>query len=252
MGLWSRAKGIAGAKASKALDRAENPNETLDYSYEKQLDLLQQVKRGVAEVATQRKRLELQATALQKTAETLQTQAVQALELSREDLAREALTRRAAIGTQLQVLNDQHSQLKAEEEKLAATATALQARVETFRTQKETMKASYTAAQAQTRVSEALTGISTEFGDVGQAMQRASDKTEAMRARAGALDELLASGALSDPMAHPGDDIQRQLNQLSADSSVDLELARIRASLPGAAASAAPEALPPAAPAPRA
>ena len=60
MGMWQRFTMIFKSKANKALDRAEDPRETLDYSYEKQLDLLQKVRRGVADVATSRKRLELQ------------------------------------------------------------------------------------------------------------------------------------------------------------------------------------------------
>ena len=59
-GLWQRFMLIFKSKASRALDRAENPNETLDYSYEKQLELLQNVKRGVADVVTSKKRLQLQ------------------------------------------------------------------------------------------------------------------------------------------------------------------------------------------------
>ena len=60
MGMWQRVKLIFKSKASKALDRAEDPRETLDYSYQKQLEMLQRVKRGVVDVASSRKRLELQ------------------------------------------------------------------------------------------------------------------------------------------------------------------------------------------------
>src|SRR6266540_4742695 len=49
-GLMNRASTVVKAKISKLLDRAEDPGETLDYSYEKQLELLQNVKRGVADV----------------------------------------------------------------------------------------------------------------------------------------------------------------------------------------------------------
>jgi phage shock protein A len=238
MGLWDRAKLVVGAKASKVLDRAEDPRETLDYSYEKQLEMLQKVRRGVADVATARKRMELQAQKLQASADTLQGQAQQALTVGREDLAREALTRRSAIGAQLTDLAAQHADLQAQEEQLTTSAQALQRRVDDFRTRKETIKATYSAAEAQTAVSEAVSGISGQLSDAGSAMQRAVDKTETMKARAGALDELLASGALEDPSARPGDDIQRQLNALSADHQVELELARMKAA---AAVTAGPD-----------
>src|SRR5919199_435792 len=235
MGLMRRFSYLFKAKANKALDKYEDPRETLDYSYERQLELLQKMRRGVADVATSRKRIELQAQQLQATSTKLEGQARQALAQSREDLAREALTRRAAIGSQLTDLQAQHDQLKAEEAKLVDASQRLQAKVESFRTRKETIKATYTAAEAQTRIGEALSGISEEMSDVGLAMQRAEDKTAALQARAGALDELIASGALED-VSSPGggDDIQRELDRLGSTGDVELELARLKGELPAA------------------
>ena len=230
MGLMQRFRLIFNAKANTALDRAENPNETLDYSYQKQLELLQKVRKGVADVATSRKRVELQINQLQQQSDKLTDQAQKALGLGREDLAREALTRKSGLTTQLSDLQAQHAQLQAEEEKLVLASQRLQAKVEAFRTRKETIKATYTAAQAQTRITEAVSGISEEMGDVGLAIQRAEDKTAQMQARAGAIDELLASGALDDATAvNRGDDIARELDSLSSQSDVEAELAALRA-----------------------
>src|SRR5437667_6014619 len=100
-GLMSRASTIVKAKLSKLLDRAEDPGETLDYSYEKQLELLQNVKRGIADVATAKKRLELQTAQLEQSIVKLETQAREALAAGREDLARQALERKAAVQAQL-------------------------------------------------------------------------------------------------------------------------------------------------------
>ena len=172
------------AKANKALDRAEDPRELLDYSYERQLELLQQVRRGLAGVTTSRRRIELQLAQLQQPAAKLQGQAQQALAAGREDLAREALTRRAAVTSQIGDLAGQQAALQAEQDKLTVASQRLQAKVEAFRTRKETIKAAYTAAEAETRVGKAVTGISEEMGDVGMAIQRAQDKTEQMQARA--------------------------------------------------------------------
>ena len=230
MGLMQRFRLIFNAKASTALDRAENPNETLDYSYQKQLELLQKVRKGVADVATSRKRVELQINQLQQQSDKLTAQAQKALGLGREDLAREALTRKSGLTTQLGDLQAQHAQLQAEEEKLTLASQRLQAKVEAFRTRKETIKATYTAAQAQTRITEAVSGISEEMGDIGLAIQRAEDKTAQMQARAGAIDELLASGALDDATSlNRGDDIGRELDALSSQSDVEAELAALKA-----------------------
>jgi len=229
-GTFQRFLDIFRSKANKALDKMEDPRDTLDLSYERQVEQLTKVRRGVADVATARKRIELQAQGLQKQADKLQGQAKAALQQGNEDLAREALSRRAALGEQLTELQTQHVQITEQEQKLVATSQALQSRVEQFRTQKETLKATYTAAEAQTKVGEAVSGISTSAKDAGATMQRAQDKIASMQARAGAIDELLASGALED-LSTPVDDIQKELDKVSSTNQVDNDLAALKAEL---------------------
>ena len=238
MSLSKRLALIFRAKASRALDHAEDPRETLDYSYQKQMEMVQQVRRGLADVATSRKRVELQSQQLTTGIDKLQNQAAAAVAAGRDDLAREALTRRSAAQQQLTDLNQQVADLQAQQDKLAAASQRLQAKVEAFRTRKETIKANYTAAEAETHVGEAVSGISEEMGDVGLAMQRAEDKTAQLQARAGAIDELLASGALEDATGTTKDDIQLELERTSSTSDVESELARLRTALPPAPAPA--------------
>jgi phage shock protein A len=246
MSLMSRISLIFRSKANKALDRAEDPRETLDYSYQRQLDLLSKVRRGVADVATSRKRLELQIAQLQQQSAKLQDQAEKAIQMNREDLAREALTRKSGLTSQISDLQTQFAQLQGEEEKLTLAQQRLQAKVEAFRTRKETIKATYTAAEAQTRINEAVSGIGEEMGDVGLAIQRAEDKTAAMQARASAVDELIASGALEDVTSlNKGDDIARELESMSSQAEVEQELARLKGgALPAAQQPDALEAAP--------
>ncbi|MGZ4499995.1 MAG: PspA/IM30 family protein [Nocardioidaceae bacterium] len=233
MSLMKRMSLIFRSKASKALDRAEDPRETLDYSYQRQVEMLTKVRRGVADVATSRKRVELQVNQLEQQSKKLTDQAQKALSMGREDLAREALTRKSALTGQISDLQQQQAQLQGEEEKLTLASQRLQAKVEAFRTRKETIKATYTAAEAQTRINEAFSGISEEMGDVGMAVQRAEDKTAQMQARAGAIDELIASGALDDASAiGQGDDISRELDSMSSHSDVEAELAALKAGTP--------------------
>jgi phage shock protein A len=213
-GLMARMSTIFKAKFSKVLDRAENPNETLDYSYEEQLRQLQNVKRGIADVTTAKKRLELQYTGMQQQVEKLDGQARQALQTGHEDLAREALARKTAVQAQLDGIMQQGQQLEAQQQKLSEGQRTLQTKVESFRTQKEVIKAQYSAAEAQVRIGEAATGIGEHMADVGLAVQRAKDKTEQMQARANAIDELTTAGALED-FTSSGDDIDRQLSQIS-------------------------------------
>ena len=236
MSMMKRISMIFRAKANKALDRAEDPRETLDYSYQRQVEMLAKVRRGVADVATSRKRVELQMNQLQSQSAKLTEQAQKALSMGREDLAREALTRKSGLQGQVNELTAQHAQLQGEEEKLTLASQRLQAKVEAFRTRKETIKATYTAAEAQTRINEAFSGISEEMSDVGLAVQRAEDKTQQMQARAGAIDELLASGALDDASGTVKDNITLELDRMSSGSDVENELAAMKAQLSGGSA----------------
>jgi phage shock protein A len=236
MGVARRLASLFRLKSGRA--DAEDPRAVLDDSYRKQAELLAQVRRGVADVATSRRRLELQATQLQGSADKLHAQAQEALAGGKEDVAREALTRRQAALTQLADLQLQRDGLAREEDRLTLAAERLQAKVEAFRSRKDAIKASYTAAEAQTRIGEALTGMSDEMGDVSLAIQRAEDKTMQMQSRASAIDELLASGVLEDASAPGGPDrAQAALDRQAATVSVDTELARLKGQL-----GAAPEA----------
>ena len=233
MGMLSRMSTIVKSKMNRILDSAEDPRETLDYSYEKQLEMLRNVKRGVVEMVTAKRRIQQQATTVQANLTRLDSQARQALEAGREDLARLALQRKQAAVIELQGLDEQISGMEMEQEKLTTAEQRLQAKVAAFRTKKEVIKAQYTAAQAQVRIGAALSGVSEEMGDISLAVERAENKTDQMRARAGAIDELASIGVLDD-FTGAQDDISRELEQLTAGQNVENELAALKAGLPSA------------------
>jgi phage shock protein A len=228
-GLMSRTALIVKAKYSKLLNRAENPTETLDYSYEQMLEQLQNVKRGVADVVTSKKRIELQQQKLEQNVVKLETQARQAVAANRDDLAKQALERKAVAQQQLQSMDTQVQQLGDQQEKLVAAQQQLETRIESFRSQKEVLKAQYSAAEAQVKVGEAATGIGQHMNDTGMAIQRAKDKTEEMQARAAAIDELTSTGALEDFTTGDQTQLDRELAQISSSSQVDDELAKLKA-----------------------
>ena len=238
-GLSGRMSTVVKAKISKLLDRAEDPAETLEYSYQKQIELLQNVKKGIADVVTSKKRLQLQEEKLQQQVVKLDTQARQALAAGNEELARVALERKNVAQTELQSLDSQIAQLEQQQEQMTASEQKLRTKIEQFRSKKEVIKAQYSAAEAQVRISEAATGVGEEMADVGLAMQRALDKTENMKARADAVQELEAAGTFEDltALGSGEDDIDRQLKELSSTSEVDAELAKMKAELGAGSAS---------------
>jgi phage shock protein A len=230
-GMSGRISTVIKAKISKLLDRAEDPGQTLDYSYQKQLELLQNVKKGIAEVVTSKKRLQMQSDKLEQSVVKLDTQARQALAAGKEDLARAALERKQLAQTELQSLDSQVTELEGQQQKLIDSEAKLRSKIETFRTKKEVIKAQYSAAEAQVRISSAASGVGEEMADVGLAMQRAVDKTEDMKARASAVEELEAAGTFEDltQLGSGQDDIDRQLAQLTSGTQVDDELAKLKA-----------------------
>jgi phage shock protein A len=226
MSLFQRAHDILAAKANKALDAAEKPDEMLDLSYNQMLEQITEMRRALVSIAASRKQVELQETQLQHSVDHLQDQAKAALAQGREDLAREALSRKGAAQAQIDGMEEQREQLTEQEQKLEPALAQMQERVNQFRTQKEVLKAQYTASSAMNSVNENIAGIS----DSGAALQNAQDKIANMQARAGALDELLQSGVLEDASGG-GDDIQRELDQVTSSSEVDKELAALKAQL---------------------
>src|ERR1700733_5063593 len=127
-GLKGRLSTVVKSKVSKQLDRAENPSETLDYAYQRQVENLQNVKKGIADIATAKKRLALQQQQLGEQGAKLDAQAREAISAGREDLARVALERKQLTVQEAGSLDQQIAQLDSEQVKLIESEKQLQAR----------------------------------------------------------------------------------------------------------------------------
>jgi phage shock protein A len=230
MGIFSRISTFFKVRANAALDKAEDPGEVMDYSYSKQLEQLQQLKRSIADVVTAKKRLELQQSQMLDKLNLREQQARQALTASREDLARMALQEKETLLVQVNGMEQQIAQLQTQEEKLLAMQRTLTTRVEAFRTQKEMVKAQYNAAQAQVKINETLTGMSEEMGETNLAMQRAQDKVLAMQARADATESLLETDNFNmEALPAPGQStLDRELQKISSAQNIDAQLQALK------------------------
>lgn len=232
----ARMRNIFRIKTSRALDKMEDPREALDDSYDQQVRMLQQVRQGLAEVATARKRIELQGQEMGARYQKLAQQAQEALNQGREDLARTALERRSLLENQVATLRDQHAALQKQQAQLQDNERRLAERIEAFRVEKETMKATYTASQAQARANEVAAGISTQMNDAGASLNRAKDKIAQMQARAAATEELIATGALHDQTGRPDSDLERQLAAGLTRADIERQLQSMKdAAAPGSA-----------------
>ena len=230
MGLYKRMMTVIGAKINKLLNKYEDPRETLDHSYEKQVELVQNVKRGITELTTAKKRLEQQKYKLCESMFTLDDQAKEALKQGNENLTRAVLERKVKTQEDIDSLTKQIKKLTNDQEKIIENEKLLEIRVEQFRSSKETMKAQYSAAEAQSKIAESLSGMGDSVGDVGTAMRRAEDKTEGMAAKASAINELVDSGVLDDSLG-TGDKIDNELAKTRRKEQVDKDLEEMKKKL---------------------
>lgn len=228
MGLLNRISTVIKQKTNDLIDKYEDPRQALDYSYVKQRELVNRLRRDMAEVVTSKKRLEMQKARLWDNIRTLDEQARRALDSEREDLAKLALQRKNANLAQMQGLDRQIAEMQLEQEKLEQTERRLSAKVEEFKSRKEVIKAQYSSAEAQVRIKENITGISEEMTDVGISMNRAEEKAERMKSKAQALDEMIDSGVLVD-YSSDKDEIESELEKVTVNKSVEEELAKLKA-----------------------
>lgn len=230
MSILGRMSDLLQAKTHSLLNKLEDPNESLDLSYEKMISGLQETKQHLAEVVTEQKLLERQMDQAKQDADHAQDNARLAMQSSREDLAREALGKRQAALEKQQALAKAHDNITAQVDKLLGYQKTLENRIEQFHTQKEVMKSSYTAAQAQVKVTESLTGVGQRLGNVGDTMRRAEDKIAGAQAKADAMDGLLQAGILNDPLDRRSS-TEKELDAMRSNSAIDAELEKLKAEL---------------------
>ncbi len=229
LGITNRIITLLKQILNSLLNKFQDPRQQLDYSYTKQVEALNKLRRDIARVVTAKKQLEMQKTRLWENIRVLEEQAHRSIEQNREDLARLALERKNVNLLQFRPLKKQIDDIKTEQDKLEQIEKQLALKVEQFRSKKEILKAQYSAAEAQVRIKENITGVSEELAGLGTTMDRAEEKTEKMMAKAQALDEMIDSGVLTD-YTHTSDDIiERELKQVNIDDPVDEELEKLKA-----------------------
>lgn len=199
MSIWKRIVRIFRSRENSGSGDVDALREKLDDSYRSQLDLLQRVRRGVADVSTSRKRVEIQIAQLRQQSVQLDDAARAAVADGKDDDARAALTRSSTLDRTIASLTEQHDGLRTEESRLEDSARDIQTRIEEFRLRKDTLTARQTAAEARSQINSATVGISSSMSDVGQAISAAEKRTRELEAHADAVDELVADGIISGP-----------------------------------------------------
>lgn len=217
---WWSSRRSGGDDAAALKDR-------LDETYRAQTALLRQVRRGLADLTTSRKRVELQLATIGQQAAQLDDEAKQAVGQNRDDDARAALTRKVALEQASANLTAQRDDLVTEERKLEATAAKIEQDVESFRVRKDTLAARHTAASARVEINSAASGINSTVSEVGQAMESAERRTRELESTADAIDELVAEGVVSRPGESADAALARQFDAALGTAEVDRQLEQI-------------------------
>jgi len=219
-------------KMNKVLNRMEDPRDQLEYAYQKQLQSLHNMEMQLTGVIAARRRLEIQKQHLDEQVLKLESQAKAALQQNREDLAKMALQRKGTLKAQEDSLNTQIDHLNAEISKLESTHTEVKSKIEELGSEKELLKAEYSSAAAEVKIKENITGLSQSAGNCGQLIDNAKDKILSMQTKADAMDELLATGGLTDSLdPHHKDAIEAELDKAQLNAGVDDELAKLKSEI---------------------
>lgn len=228
-GILTRFKAIFQAQANQVAEQMEDPRASLDYSLTRLEQNRRELARSLVEVSAAGRRLESQRDQLAASQRLYEEQAAAAVKAGRDDLARTALQRKQEAHARQAELETNLTSLERQEGNLKQSQVNLDRKIALFRSKKEELKAIYDSSQAQLRVNEALSGISEELADVGNTIQRAEARIQAMQSRADAIENLVAEGVLTDQLAPDKDDLDRQLDRIGRSQAVDEELARLKA-----------------------
>jgi phage shock protein A len=231
-GLSGRFSTVVKAKVSKMLDRAEDPQETLDYSYEKQLELLQNVKKGIADVVTSKKRLQMQ-TASSSSRSSSST---------RRPARRSAPARRTSRAPRSSASSSPRPSCSRSTSRSPSSRPAAEAdreRAEAARQDRGVpdQEGGHQGAVLRRRgPGPDLRGRDRRGRADGRRRPRDAARARQDRADArprDAVEELEAAGTFDDitQLGSGEDDIDRQLKALTSSSQVDDDLAKMRAEL---------------------
>jgi phage shock protein A len=226
MSFFSRLRLILTGKANKALDRAEDPGDTLDLAYSREVNNAQKLRESIADVVTAQNRVRIQREQMERGHTRLEDTARRALEQGRENIAVSALTQAELIQSQLGSLHAQDESLAQQRESLEAAGQRLQVKLAQMRTEKETLKVQYAAAKARVRAGEAAAGLGRDDSELREMLDRAREKILTTQARADAIGDLMESGSFADTA-----DIEARVAQRSVSDSVEVRIAEMKQSL---------------------
>ncbi len=229
MSVLTRFKAIFEAQVNGVAEVFEDPRASLDYSLAKLEETHTKIGRSLIEVSAAKNRLDMQANQLSALLGKYTEQAQAAVAEGRNDLAHIALERKQDAQSRLAELNKNLDNLTTQAENLKQSEMNLEQKITAFRDKKEELKAIYDSSRSQLQLHEALSGVSTDLGDVGNTIQRAEARIHEMQSRSNAIEKLIAEGVLTNFLERDVDNVDRELGQIRRKQAVEAELAQLKA-----------------------
>lgn len=228
MNLFDRFSRVAKANLNEALKKLEDPEKVMNQAViDLQSDLVK-IRQSYAEVMATQKKMEKQQAAAAKLADEWMGRAQLALTKGDEELAREALTRKQQAAEQADSLAGQLTVQTDSLNKLFDSMSQLESKVTEAKAMKEQYVARARTAQTSTKVNDMLAGVGENSMS---SFDRMKEKVEQLETTAEVSAGML--GAASDTS------LEAKFAQLEGGSTVDDELARMKANLLPAAGEAA-------------
>ncbi len=236
MSILSRLGSLVHAEANSVTDALESRSrdKLLDLSFEQLQDQLRAAKASLATVVAQRITLDGKVSQAQAQADHAMANAKEAVGKGRDDLAKQFLQQKQAAEAEVASATQSRDAVAAQEQSLENSVRQLEERVQQFGTAKDVTKAQLAASRAQVQVAESLSGMGSKLNSAGEQLQRAQAQATAMQSQAQALNELTQKGILEDPLDHRTA-AEKELDALRTTSSVDDELAALKAQTAGPA-----------------
>jgi phage shock protein A len=182
MGLWDRVRNVARSRR----DDDDGWSERMDTTVRDQQATLAQLRRALADLSTNRRRVELQLKKLNLQSSQLEAAAAERVGAGDDEGARSALARKVTLEKAVADLADRHATLLADEQRLTATADQVQTQIEDFRIRKDTLVARESAATAKTEMHR----INRDQGAIAGDLDEVERHTREAEATAAAYDEL--------------------------------------------------------------
>lgn len=218
MSIFGRLADVVKANINDLLDKAEDPEKMLKQMVIEMEEAVNKATTAVGSAIANQKRLEKQHKENAKQAEEWQAKAIKAVNAGRDDLATQALAKKTSYASAAASLEPTLMEATKTAEQMKSQLQQLKSKLDEARVRQNTLIARHQAAKAKQMIAQQMSGVGGgAFGN----FDRFEKKIEDVEASADAHAELAGDTT----------SLEDQFKQLEGSTTVDAELAALKAEL---------------------